>query len=221
MARQALTMMTLLTWSTLLVAYLLGSIPSACIASRLVLGRDIRQLGDGNMGAKNTFHSLGWLAGTLVAAADITKGALAVVIARGLQPRDEIVLIAGACAILGHDFPVFARFRGGQGMATILGVFGMIFPQATILALCVLGLSLAVSHNWDLSCAVAFISLVGVIWTTGQPPRRVLYPFLVLPTIGVRKAMQEWQARHIAIQHLAIGSFTPNGTGANDEGKSS
>lgn len=183
-------------WSIFLISYLLGSIPSAYIASRLVLGKDIRELGDGNMGAKNTFHSVGWLAGAAVAVADIAKGALAVWIAQQAQAGDQVVLVAGACAVLGHDFPVFARFRGGQGMATILGVFGMLFPRETFLAVVALGLVLALSRNWDLSCVAAFTSLVGLMWAAGQPPGRFLYPFFVLPTIGARKLMQKWQARH-------------------------
>jgi glycerol-3-phosphate acyltransferase PlsY len=208
--------------SILIVAYLLGSIPSAYIASRLVLGKDIRDLGNGNMGAKNTFHSVGRLAGVLVAIADIAKGALAVQIARALQARDEIVLLAGACAVLGHDLPAFVRFRGGRGMATIVGVFGMLFPHETVLALGALGLSLALSRNWDLSCAVAFILLVGLIWTAGQPPRRLLYPFLVLPTIAVRKVMQKkCQAHGAAAEGSLCSSISRNDGGVGEEGKRS
>ena len=192
--------MTLQGWLILPVAYLLGSIPSAYIASHLILKKDIRELGDGNMGAKNTFHSVGWLAGAVVAAADIAKGALAVGLARAAHGSEELVLAAGACAVLGHDFPLFARFRGGQGMATILGVFGVLFPRETLIAVCMLGLVLALTRNWDLSCAAAFILLVGLIWAAGQPPERLLYPFFLLPTIGIRKFMQKWQARwHVAV----------------------
>jgi glycerol-3-phosphate acyltransferase PlsY len=191
--------MSLRDWPILVAAYLLGSIPSAYIASHLVLRKDIRDLGDGNMGAKNTFHSVGWLAGSLVAAADIAKGALAVVLARAMQASEGVVLAAGACAVLGHDFPLFAHFRGGQGMATILGVFGVLFPRETLLAVCMLGLVLVLTRSWDLSCAAAFVLLVGLIWAAGQPLGRLLYPFFLLPTIGVRKFMQKWQARrHVA-----------------------
>jgi glycerol-3-phosphate acyltransferase PlsY len=179
----------------LLAAYLLGSIPSALIASRLLLGKDIRELGDGNMGAKNTFHSAGWLAGTAVAAADVTKGALAIAIAQGAHASSVVVMLAGVCAVFGHDFPVFAGFRGGQGMATILGVFAIILPQETILAVVALGMVLVLTRNWDLSCAAAFILLVSLIWVEGAPMSRLLYPFILLPTLGIRKIMQKWQGR--------------------------
>jgi glycerol-3-phosphate acyltransferase PlsY len=188
----------MLTWLVFLVAYLLGSIPSAYIASRLVVGKDIRTLGNGNMGAKNTFHSVGWLAGVAVAAVDIAKGALAIQVARAVAASEGAILIAGACAVLGHDWPVFAHFRGGQGMAAIVGVFGMLFPRETILALCAFGLAVALSRNWDLGCAAGFILLVGLLWAWGQPPQRFLYPFFVLPTIAARKFVQKWQHRHAA-----------------------
>jgi glycerol-3-phosphate acyltransferase PlsY len=96
----------------LLLAYLVGSIPSAFIASRLILGMDIRHMGDGNMGAKNVFHSVGRTAGAIVAVADISKGAFAIWVSQAQHAPDNMLLAAGACAVLGHDFPLFARFRG-------------------------------------------------------------------------------------------------------------
>ncbi len=184
-------------WYLLVAGYLLGSIPSALIASRLVLGKDIRQLGDGNMGARNTFHSVGWLPAAFVAGVDIAKGALTIDLARRSGAPDVIVLLAGTCAVFGHDFPLFAQFRGGQGMATIIGVFGMLFPLPTLLSLVALGIVLALTHNWDLSCAAAFILMVSVIWAEGQPLPRPLYPFLLLPTMAIRKLMQRRQVRPV------------------------
>jgi glycerol-3-phosphate acyltransferase PlsY len=181
----------------LALAYLLGSIPSALIASRLSIGMDIRSLGDGNMGAKNVFHSVGRLAGAIVALADIAKGAVAIYVCQVQHAPDKVVLVAGACAVLGHDFPLFAGFRGGQGMAAIIGVFGMLFPIETVLALCALVIVLAVFRNWDLSCAAAFVLLVGLMWLTGQPAIRMLYPIGMLPTMGIRKVMQKLSPRHV------------------------
>lgn len=179
-------------------AYLLGSIPSAHIAARALTGRDIYDLGDGNMGAKNTFHSVGWLAGAVVAMADVGKGALAIAMARNLGASEIVVYLAGLCAVLGHDFPLFTGFRGGQGMATILGVFVVLFPLLTSAAMLVLALSLLFTHNWDRSCAAAFVVLVAMMLLTGQPPRRLAYPFIMLPTIGIRKFMQRRAAGHAA-----------------------
>ncbi len=114
----------------LVVAYLLGSVPTALIASHLLAHTDIRLLGDGNMGARNTARTLGWKAGWVVAGIDIGKGAGSIWMAQafGLNPFWQIM--TGACAVLGHDFPVFAGFRGGQGLATTLGVFFVLAPRA-------------------------------------------------------------------------------------------
>jgi glycerol-3-phosphate acyltransferase PlsY len=185
-------------WAVLLGAYLLGSIPSAYMVARFVAGVDIRQVGDGNMGAKNTFESLGWLPGVVVGAADIGKGALAVVMARHFNLPENVVLWAGACVVLGHDFSLFLRFRGGQGMAAMIGVFGVLFPYEMGVALLVLAVALAITHNWDLSCGISFSLLPVLLWLAGQPPKRVLYPVLLLPTIGVKKLMAVWQARRAA-----------------------
>jgi hypothetical protein len=83
-------------------------------------------------------------------------------------------------------------------MATIIGVFGMLFPLETVLALCGLAIVLVVSRNWDLSCTVAFVILVGLMWWAGQTALRMLYPFGMLPTIGIRKLMQKLSPRHVA-----------------------
>ena len=187
--------MTTQAWAVLLGAYLLGSIPSAYLVARLVAGVDIRQAGDGNMGAKNTFELLGWLPGLVVGAADIGKGALAVAMARHLSVPENIVLWAGACVVLGHDFPLFLRFQDGQGMATMIGV-GMLFPREMGLALLVLAVALAITHNWDLSCGIGLTLIPILLWFAGQPSKKVLYPVLLLPTIGAKKLVAVWQTRH-------------------------
>ncbi len=185
-------------WAVLLGAYLLGSIPSAYLVARFVTGKDIRQLGDGNMGTKNTFESVGRLAGLVVAVADIGKGALAVAMARHFELPENIVLWAGVCVVLGHDFPIFLRFRDGQGMAAMVGVFGVLFPRETGLALLVLAIALMVTHNWDLSCTIGCGLLPILLLIAGRPSRQILYPVLLLPTIGLKKLLAVWQARRVA-----------------------
>lgn len=183
-------------WPLFLAAYILGSIPTALIATRLLTGKDIRTLGDGNMGARNVYRSVGRPLGVVVGVVDILKGALVIRIAQAWSVSDGALLIVALCVTLGHDFPLFAHFRGGQGMATIIGVFGVLFPRETVLALAAFAVVLILSHNWDLSCAAAFVLLVGVMWLGGQPPRRLAFPVILLPTIGGSKLIQRWQAAH-------------------------
>jgi len=179
----------------LLIAFLLGSIPTAYVVARLTAGVDIRAVGDGNVGARNTFLSVGPLAGITVGVVDIGKGAVAVALARSLGAPDWVVRAAGVCVALGHDFTPFLRFHGGQGMAAILGVFGVLYPAEIGAALVIAALTFAITRHWDLSCAVGFVLFAASLWLTDRTTGEALYPFFVLPTIGLSKLVQVWQAR--------------------------
>jgi hypothetical protein len=101
------------------------------------------------------------------------------------------VLRAQVCAILRHDSPAFARFRSNQGMVTtVVGVPGVLFLRTTIFALCGFGLGLASRHNWDLSCIAGFTLLLGLPSTARQRSPQILHPFIVVPTIGLRKPVR-------------------------------
>lgn len=152
-----------------LAAYLLGSIPTALIYSRLAHGSDIRALGDGNMGARNSKRNFGWRGGILVALADILKGALAVLLAEELGLSIYEKMLCGGAAILGHDFPLFARFKGGQGFATTTGVFLGLFPLVTLIGAMIYFILFFMTRNSDLAAGIG----MGFIWLTqiisGQP----------------------------------------------------
>jgi glycerol-3-phosphate acyltransferase PlsY len=129
------------------LAYLLGSIPTSIWLGRRYYGIDVREFGSGNAGATNTFRVLGNKAGIPVLIIDIIKGYLAVLLAH-LSPytfnSSEFVnlqLGLGVAALVGHVFPVFAGFRGGKGVATILGVVICLTP---VTSCCVLGVFLIV-----------------------------------------------------------------------------
>jgi glycerol-3-phosphate acyltransferase PlsY len=191
--------MTTQAWAVLLGAYLLGSFPSAYLITRFVAGVDIRQLGDGNVGAKNTWLSVGWLPGLVVGVTDAAKGALAITMARHFELPENVVFWAGACAVLGHDFPPFLRFRGGQGMAAMVGIFFMLFPRESGLAFLACLAALTLTRNWDLSCFVGFTLLPILRGLFGRSLKQILYPILILPTLAMRKLMVAWQSRHAAV----------------------
>jgi glycerol-3-phosphate acyltransferase PlsY len=174
----------------LLAAYAIGAIPFAYIVSRLVAGVDIRTVGDGNVGAKNTFHSVGPLAGVLVGAADISKGMLAVELARAVTGSEETAMVAGMSAVLGHDFSPFLNFHGGQGMASMLGAFILLFPVPTAAALLLSLTVLGLTRNWDAGWTVGFLVLITLVAVWGYGWNRILYTMLLIPTIGLRKALQ-------------------------------
>jgi len=112
-----------------LTAYLLGSIPSAVWFGKLFYGIDVREHGSGNAGATNTLRVLGNKPGFIVLSIDLLKGLLAanlVVFLKDLEPDTNAYLLYqiafGALAFIGHVFPVFAQFKGGKGIATLLGI---------------------------------------------------------------------------------------------------
>ena len=105
----------------IILAYVLGSIPSGLVVGKLAKGIDIREHGSGTLGATNAFRTLGVKAGSVVVAADILKGTLAAALPYLLHVPIH-PLLAGVAAVIGHVFPVFAKFKGGKAVATSGGV---------------------------------------------------------------------------------------------------
>ena len=146
----------------LIAAYLLGSIPTALVISTRIKHVDIRCIGDGNMGARNTYHQLGPKFGVRVAIIDFFKGALPVFLAYILGLNLGCQFAVGILAILGHDFPVFANFKGGQGTATSLGTMVVLFPIPTVIGLIAYGLIFLIIKNSNISLGIggAIIALI-------------------------------------------------------------
>ncbi|GKV57538.1 glycerol-3-phosphate acyltransferase [Sporosarcina sp. NCCP-2222] len=150
----------------LLLAYLLGSIPSALWIGKLFFKTDVREHGSGNLGATNTFRVLGKTAGLIVTVLDILKGTAAVLLP--LLPYFSDVnihpLVIGFMAVIGHIFPVFARFKGGKAVATsggiLLGYNWPIFLIVLLTFLIALKITKMVSLSSMIVAAVAFIYTV-------------------------------------------------------------
>ncbi|HPJ00563.1 MAG TPA: glycerol-3-phosphate 1-O-acyltransferase PlsY [Enterococcus sp.] len=123
----------------LVIAYLLGSIPSGVWIGKLFFKKDIRQFGSGNSGTTNTFRVLGKKAGIIVLAMDILKGTLATSLPVIFHITTINPLWFGVCAILGHTFPIFAGFKGGKAVATsagmLLGYQPLFFLYSTVIFL--------------------------------------------------------------------------------------
>ena len=181
-------------WVILVVAYLLGSTPVAYLVTRLVRGADIRDLGDGNMGAKNTVQCVGWGPGLIVLALDVAKGSGAVLLAQAVDAPDRIVLAAGACAVRGHDFPIFLGFRGGQGLATAVGALLVLCPLETATAVTVLLLVAALSRKWKTACFTGFGCLVLLLWFRGHPLTLVFYTLALVLTFPLVPRLREFRS---------------------------
>lgn len=163
----------------LLIAYLLGSIPSGLIAGKAFFGIDIREHGSGNLGATNSFRVLGKKAGIFVTLADILKGTAAALIPI-LSGAPVHPLLAGLFAVIGHMFPVFAGFRGGKAVATSAGVLLAYSPLFFLLLLAVfIGILFTTKYVSLASiCAavIAFMYAIVNVVLTGD------YPFFAVVT---------------------------------------
>ncbi|WP_042353523.1 glycerol-3-phosphate 1-O-acyltransferase PlsY [Bacillus rubiinfantis] len=149
------------TIAIIILAYLLGSIPSGLIIGKVFYKTDIREHGSGNLGATNTFRTLGVKAGAVVTIADILKGTLAAALPAILS-SDIHPLIPGVIAVLGHTYPIFAGFRGGKAVATSAGVILFYAPLLFITLVAVFLLSLYISKYVSLSSMIA--GFVGVLY---------------------------------------------------------
>jgi len=177
-------------WLIVLLGYLLGSIPTAYLAGRLLKGRDIRQMGDTNMGAANAFRQLGAKAGIGVFLADASKGTLAILIAQTASLPLVTVLLTGVAAVIGHNWPVFIGFRGGRGESTTIGVLLTLITQPILIVAGPALTTLVIKKNVTIASCVLFIPLPLVCWWLGVPGLLTSYcialPCLVGATTFIR-----------------------------------
>jgi glycerol-3-phosphate acyltransferase PlsY len=114
--------------------YLIGSVPIGLLAGKAIRGLDVREYGSGNIGTTNVYRILGPTAAALTFALDVGKGAGAVLVARRLGADPTGQAAAGVAAVIGHSWPVFAKFRGGKGVATSFGALLLVTPETTVYA---------------------------------------------------------------------------------------
>ena len=188
----------------IVLSYLVGSIPTSIIVSKLSRGIDIRDYGSGNAGGTNVMRVLGWKQGVLVIALDALKGVLAVVVVARLHygampftnatPFDDFTLIqiiAGISAVIGHIWTVFAGFRGGKGIATALGMLLMISTVDMLIAIGVFVVVVLISRYVSLGSIIAAIAVPLTlvvrenIFNVNIPGYNTLLPFIIVITLLV------------------------------------
>jgi glycerol-3-phosphate acyltransferase PlsY len=175
------------------LAYLLGSIPTSIWVSKAVFGIDIRQYGSGNPGATNTFRVLGSKWGVFVMTADITKGMIAtslyILIPFYLEnelARTNFMIVLGLAAVLGHIFPIFADFKGGKGVATILGMALAIQPIVALICIIVFLITLFTTRFVSLSsmlASIVFMVLILFIFNEKETSYRVFAIIVALMVV--------------------------------------
>lgn len=170
----------------IILAYLIGSIPTALIISKKYFGIDIRDYGSGNMGATNTFRVLGKRYGTIVMICDILKGMAAVSLFYFLPfylnnelARTNFMIGLGLASVIGHVFPIFAGFKGGKGVATLFGMLLVVQPIVAICCVVVFLLALFLTRYVSLSSVLGAIMLpISVLWIWNE--EELLYRLFAL-----------------------------------------
>lgn len=182
----------------IILSYLIGSIPTSIIVSKLAKGIDIREHGSGNAGGTNVMRVLGWKHGVFVIILDAFKGVLAVIVVarlhygsipfQNLTPFDDFTLvqiIAGLSAVIGHIWTVFAGFKGGKGIATALGMLLMIVTTDMLIAVGVFVLVVTISRYVSLGSILGAIAVPLTliirenIFNVDIPGYHTLLPFLI------------------------------------------
>jgi acyl phosphate:glycerol-3-phosphate acyltransferase len=163
----------------ILLAYLIGSIPTAVWISRYFFGVDIRDYGSGNAGATNTFRVLGSKWGCIVMSVDVLKGVIATSLYILLPfymhnewDRTNLMVGLGLAAVVGHIFPLWADFRGGKGVATLFGMILAIQPLVAVYCVGVFLLCLYLTRFVSLSsilASIAFAILILFIFNEKEP----------------------------------------------------
>jgi glycerol-3-phosphate acyltransferase PlsY len=142
------------------IGYAVGSLPIGFLVAQTAGGVDLRRVGSGNVGAANVYRTRGPRLGIAVMLADAAKGAAAVLLAGSGAPA----VAAGVAAVVGHIYPVWLGFKGGKGVATASGVFGVLAPWPTVIAAAAFGVTVARTRFVSLGSVVAAVLLPAVEW---------------------------------------------------------
>jgi len=192
--------MTFATLLILAISYLIGAFPTAHLVGWRY-GVNLRQSGDGNLGGLNAYHVLGWKPALVVGIVDISKGALAVWLADCLSTNPIVPYLAALAAALGHDFSIYVRFAGGQGMAAILGSLLYLQPWETLLGVGLFLLCYILFRNWDLAWVVGMVVMIASAWVWRIPFWQIALLIVLISTIGLKKWIDMPLARRIRESH--------------------
>ncbi len=171
-----------------LACYLVGAIPFSVLFSRLLLNSDVRKHGSGNPGTSNMARAFGVPAGLLVLLFDMGKGYLAVLIGQALM--GPAGLYFGAMfAIVGHNWPIYLKFKGGKGVAATMGVMLAFAPYLTIIAMVVFVLTLLITRYFS----VASLTSLCLLWLLVLIVHFAFWPLVLLCTVLVALAFAQHQ----------------------------
>ena len=175
-----------------LLAYLLGSIPTSVWIGKAIHGIDVREHGSGNAGATNVIRVLGWKTGVPVLLIDMVKGCIAALLPvffefapSGSASLTNLQILTGLTAIIGHMFPVFAGFRGGKGVAAAGGVIVAIHPVVSLVCLGVFSIVFIITGIVSVSSMTAGIAFPVLLLTLFDTPSLLFKVFSVVVALAL------------------------------------
>jgi glycerol-3-phosphate acyltransferase PlsY len=199
----------LLSATCMVIGYLLGTIPTGYLIAK-ARGVDIQKVGSGNIGATNVLRSIGTFAGIMVAVVDPLKGALAIVLPRLIDVPPWGVALTGLATVLGNNFNVFLRLRGGKGIATSFGVFLALDPVVGIFSAVIGVYAIILSRYVSLGSLIAATAAPLLLITKGDYPMPYLYLAVALALLASFRHREN-------IHRLAVGTERRFGEKAKTE----
>ena len=166
-------------------AYLLGSVSPSYLLVRFTTGEDVRQTRSRNAGTLNTYHRLGPAGGLAVLALDAGKGALAVLASALVNAPEWAIFATAPLVLVGHNWPVFLKFRGGKGAAVLLGVSLGLFPVVTAVCLVPIALVMLLLRNVVMGAAVGYVLVCLALIFTGTDWPMVVLSILLAVVAGL------------------------------------
>lgn len=167
-------------------SYLVGSFPTAQLLAKWLRKVDIRKVGVRNMGALNAYRVLGPFWGVTTFLVDASKGALAVVLAQANGLGTQAMALCGVLAVAGHNWPVFARFRGGKGAATGIGVVVALGGDVVLWTAAIIGLLYLLTRNVSFALGVTFLALPVMYLQEGRSAEASAMALGILALIAVK-----------------------------------
>jgi glycerol-3-phosphate acyltransferase PlsY len=179
----------------MLVAYFVGSIPAPYLIARVVAGVDLREAGEGNVGARNVFHVVSAFWGIVTFAADFAKGALVAVLFVS-RPTPEF-LLAGVAVLVGHAFPIWLGFVGGKGLSTVGGFAAIVMPWAAAVGGAGAAVAWGFSRRFMPTTAVAIVIAILAAPLTGVAWSVMVTVVLLFALTGLKRVLDESRMRRV------------------------
>ena len=181
----------------ILISYLLGAIPFSHLVARWRAEIDIRDHGEGNVGARNVFHVVGPAWGALAALLDTGKGLAAYLVAGWMAAPQPAVLACGFAAPLGHNYSPFLRFRGGKGLATTMGFLLGLFPWSTLAGGLLIGLLYWLTRDANKALVLGIPGTILLPPLFGAPLWSMPYVLCLFLVLGVKKIVDRPHERAV------------------------